>query len=51
MGRIVLGKRATVNSEDLRGVFISGLNTSSGSGTDASPYASANVVATNASGS
>lgn len=50
MGRIVLGKRATVNSEDLRGVFISGLNTSSGSGTDASPYASANVVATNASG-
>lgn len=50
MGRIVLGKRATVNSEDLRGVFISGLNTSSGSGTDASPYAAANVVATNASG-
>ena len=50
MGRIVLGKRATINSEDLRGVFISGLDTSSGSGTDASPYAAANVVATNASG-
>lgn len=50
MARAVLGKRLTVNSEDLRGVFISGLNTSSGAGTDASPYASANVVATNASG-
>ncbi len=50
MARAVLGKRATVNSEDLRGVFISGLDISSGAGTDASPYASANVIATNASG-
>ncbi len=50
MARAVLGKRATVNSEDLRGIFISGLDVSSGSGTDASPYASANVIATNASG-
>lgn len=50
MARAVLGKRATVNSEDLRGVFISGLNINSGSGTDASPFASANVIATNASG-
>lgn len=50
MARAVLGKRIRINNEDLRGVFISGLNTSSGAGTDASPYASANVVATNASG-
>lgn len=50
MARAVLGKRATVNSEDLRGIFISGLDVSSGSGTDASPFASANVIATNASG-
>lgn len=50
MARAVLGKRATVNSEDLRGIFISGLDISSGTGTDASPYASANVIATNASG-
>lgn len=50
MARAVIGKRATVNSEDLRGIFISGLDVSSGSGTDASPYASANVIATNASG-
>ena len=50
MARAVLGKRLTINSEDLRGVFISGLNTSSGAGTDASPYAAANVIATNASG-
>jgi len=50
MGRAVIGKRATVNSEDLRGIFISGLDVSSGSGTDASPFASANVIATNASG-
>ena len=50
MARAVLGKRATVNSEDLRGIFISGLDISSGTGTDANPYASANVIATNASG-
>ena len=50
MARAVLGKRIRINNEDLRGVFISGLDTSSGAGTDASPYASANVVATNASG-
>ena len=50
MARAVLGKRIRINNEDLRGVFISGLNTSSGAGTDASPYAAANVVATNASG-
>lgn len=50
MARAVLGKRVRINNEDLRGVFISGLDTSSGAGTDASPYASANVVATNASG-
>lgn len=50
MARAVLGKRVRINNEDLRGVFISGLNTSSGAGTDANPYASANVVATNASG-
>ena len=48
MARAVLGKRATVNSEDLRGIFISGLDISSGTGTDANPYASANVIATNA---
>ena len=33
-----------------RGTFVSGINTGSGAGTNASPYASANVVATNAQG-
>ena len=48
--RAVLGKRIRINNEDLRGVFISGLDTSSGAGTDASPYAAADVLGTNASG-
>ena len=33
-----------------RGTFVSGINTGSGAGTNASPYASANVIATNATG-
>ena len=44
--RVVIGRRTSASND--RGLMISGLDTSSGSGTSASPYARANVLSVNA---
>ena len=44
--RVVIGRRTSASND--RGLMISGLDTSSGSGTSASPYGRANVLSVNA---